>query len=182
MKHSIHFFILSALIISLTSCAYQPPKNVNSTYYAPPVGTTLQLHSAITMPANEAQVLIQYGKVVTSYWGVDAYYPNCNFELRNNAEVEQIIEPDTFTITRVTRDTENVRLHLPTMLASSGSGGAGPPNTDSITRMELRSDKQPEVMRMSCQKWDDPNEASHLSIEQIRQTLKPLFTLELPSR
>ncbi len=181
MKRPIQFTALSLLIFSLAGCAYQPPKDVNSTFYAPPVGATLQLHSPITMPANEGQVLIQDGKIVTSYWGVDAYYPNCNFELRNNAEVERIVEPDTFIVTRVIRDTEDVRLHLPTMVATNGSGSGGPPNTDSITIMDLKSDKQPEVMRMSCQQWDSPNEATHLSIEQIRKTLKPLFTLELPS-
>lgn len=180
MKRSIQFFTLGVLIVSLSGCAYQPPKDVNSTFYAPPTGSLLTLNSAITIPANEAEVLIQDGKISTSYWGIDAYYPNCSFELRNNAEVERTIEPDIFIITNVIRDTEDVRLHLPAMLAASGSGGGGPADTDSITIMELKSKTQPEVMRMSCQHWDSPNEATHLSIEQIRRTLKPLFTLELP--
>lgn len=180
MKHSTRFATLSLLIVSLAGCAYQPPKDVNSTFYAPPVNSTLQLNTSITIPANELQVHIQDGKINTSYWDLDPYYPNCTFELQNKAEVERVIEADTFIITRVIRDTEDVRLHLPAIVASSGSGGGAPPNVDSITVMYLKSAKQPEVMRMSCQLWDDPNEAAHLSITQIRKTLAPLFTLQLP--
>lgn len=183
MKRSMQLFTFSLLIISLGGCAYQAPKDINSTYYAPPVGSSLLLNSAITIPANDAHARIQNGKVVTSYWmGVDAYYPNCSFELYSRAEVERVIEPDTFIITRVVRETENVRLQLPAVVASGGVAGGGVTDTESITIMNLKSDKQPEVMRMSCQHWDDPNEATHLNIKQIRKTLDPLFTLTLSGR
>jgi len=180
MSRATQSITIGLLVVSISGCAYQPPKDVNSTFYAPPTGSTLRLQSPISIAPNEGKVLIQDGKIVTSYWGVDAYYPNCTFELRNNAEVERIVEPDNFIITRVSRDTEDVMLHLPAIVADSGSGGGGPPNTESITIMDLKSEKQPEVMRMSCQQWDNPNEATHLSIEQIRKTLDPLFTLDLP--
>lgn len=177
MKYPLQLTLLNLLIICLASCAYQAPKDINSSYYVPPVGSKLRLHSALIIPANDTQIRIQYGKVISSSWDLDAYYPNCNFELRKRAEVARTIQPDTFIISRVTRDTENVMLHSPRVVASSSGDGA--PSVDYITIMDLSSARQPDVMRLTCQHWEDPSDSYHLSIKQIRKTLGELFTLTL---
>ena len=179
MKHSAHTPVICLLVASLSGCAYQPPKDVNSTFYSPPAGSKLQLHSALTIPANNTEVYIQDGKVISSYWSIDAYYPNCNFELRERAEVKRRVQPDTFTIFRVVRNTENVMLGTPTVVASSSSGN-GAPNVDFMIIMDLHSERQPGVMRITCRQWEDPSDGNHLSIVQIRKTLGDLFTLRLP--
>jgi len=179
MKFTYHIILLSLFI---AGCAYQPPKDVNSSFYSPPAGSRLLLNSALTIPANDTQVRIQDGKVIHSIWDYDAYYANCNFELRQIAEVERTIQPDSFAISRVVRDTENVMLNSSTMVASANlfaSSNGGPPNVDYMVIMDLHSPRQPEVARITCRHWEDPNEASHLTITQIRKTLGDLFTLNL---
>ena len=180
MKQTFQAFSIALLGLGLTACAYQPPKDINSSFYAPPVGAQLQLNSSLTIAANEAEARIQDGKHINTYWNLDTYYANCTIELRDLANVERTIEPDTFTITGVIQDTENVMLHTPTIVASAGSGDGGPPLVDYMTIMTLHSDKQPDVTKMSCQNWNEANDGEHLSIVQIRKTLGDLFTLRLP--
>jgi len=177
MKPSAHMALVSLLIFSFAGCAYQAPKDINSSFYSPPVGSTLTLHRPVTIPANDTQVHIQNGQLINSFRELDAYYPNCNFEIRERAEVERTVQPDSFIISRVVRDTENVMLHTPVLIASASGNGA--PGVDYITIMDLYSPRQPSVMRMSCQHWEDPSDSYHLSIKQIRKTLGDLFTLTL---
>ena len=179
MKHLLTAFILSLLTITLSSCSYQAPKDPNSSFYAPPVGSQLILHQTLTIPANNTEVRIQNGKVIHSSWDLDTYYANCHFELRDIANVERTVQPDTFNISRAHQDTENVMLNTPTVVASAGGGDGGPPLVDYITIMDLYSPRQPEVMRISCQHWNEANDGEHLNINQIRKTLDGLFTLTL---
>lgn len=177
MKYSVYLTLVSLLVINLGGCAYQPPQDINSSFYSPPVGSQLRLHEILTIPANDTQIRIQNGKVIRSSWDLDAYYPNCDFELRKRAEVARTIQPDTFIISRVIRDTENVMLHSPRIVARSSGNGA--PSVDYITIMDLSSARQPDVMRLTCQHWEDPSDSHHLSVKQIRKTLGGLFTLTL---
>jgi len=187
MRYSIRILIISIFVASFNGCAYQPPKDTNSSFYSPPVGSQLQLHDTLTIPANDTQVRIQGGKIINSSWSLDAYYPNCNFELRPIASVERIVHPDTFVISRVIRDTENVMLTSPAIVARagaisrSGSSGNGAPSVNYMTIMDLHSPRQPDVMRLTCQHWEDPSDSRHLSITQIREVLGNLFTLSLPN-
>jgi len=181
MKYRPQLFIFVLVTIGLSSCSYQAPKDPNSSFYAPPVGSQLILHRAITIPANNTEVRIQNGKVIQSSWDLDTYYANCHFELREIANVERTVQPDSFNVTRVHRDTENVMLNTPTVVASAGAGNGGPPLVDYMTIMDLYSARQPEVMRISCQHWNDPNDGEHLNINQIRKTLGDLLTLTLAS-
>jgi len=48
-----------------------------------------------------------------------------------------------------------------------------------MTIMDLYSAKQPEVIRISCQHWSEPNDGEHLNIKEIRKTLGNIFTLSL---
>jgi len=179
MKHSIYLYIISLVVIGISGCAYKAPKDPESSFYAPPVGSTLTLHQPIVFPANSGEIRVQNGKVVSSYWKLDAYYSNCNFELRDLADVERTIKPDTFRISNVIRDTENVMLNIPTVVASGGGGDGGPPIIIYMTIMKLQSSQQPEVLQMSCQHWNEPNDGEHLNINQIRKTLGDIFTLTL---
>jgi hypothetical protein len=47
------------------------------------------------------------------------------------------------------------------------------------TILYLRSERQPEALRLTCGHWDYPPWATHLSIAQIRQTLGEVMTLRI---
>ena len=115
--------ILLLSCLALAACQYVPPRDISSPFFSPPAGSTLRLTRQLTIPANDAGVMIQYGQPQYSSWKLDQYYPHCDFELRTRAPRQQVVEPDTFTVTRTVREIENVLL-APAMLASSASAAA----------------------------------------------------------
>lgn len=163
--------------LMLAGCQYVPPRDIDSPFFSPPAGSQLRLTRPLTIPANDAGVFIQYGKPQYSVWQPDRYYPNCDFELYSRASHERVVEPDTFTVTRTVRGIDNVML-APAVVASSDTGN-GAPHENYMTVLYLHSDRQPDVFRMTCQHWEDPNEGDHLTVKQIRQALGDLFILEL---
>jgi hypothetical protein len=163
-------------LLLLSGCQSTPVKDINSPYYAPPVGSILHLHTPIELQQNAINVNIQYGRILTSYSQLDTYYPNCDFELRDKVSAPTTIQPERFKIIRVIQDTEVVLL-APVQVASSGGGS--PPHMVYQTIMYLQSAKQPNVYRMTCKHWEDPADAEHLSIVKIRKALGKVFTLEL---
>jgi len=169
--------ILLLSCLALAACQYVPPRDISSPFFSPPAGSTLRLTRQLTIPANDAGVMIQYGQPQYSSWKLDQYYPHCDFELRTRAPRQQVVEPDTFTVTRTVREIENVLL-APAIVASSDSAN-GPPHENYMTVLYLHSDRQPDVLRMTCQYWEDPNDGQHLTIKQIREALGDLFILEL---
>jgi hypothetical protein len=170
--------ILLLLSVTLAACQYVPPRGEDSPLISPQAGSMLHLNRPLRIAAHNASVIIRDGKPEYSYFRLGgAYYPHCDFELRTRAKVERVVEPDIFTVTRVVREIENVML-APVVVASS-DGANGPPHENYMTILYLHSDRQPDVLRMTCQHWEDPNDGQHLTIKQIRQALGDLFTLQL---
>ena len=67
-------------------------------------------------------------------------------------------------------------------LAQLGGGeGGAPPLQSFSTRMDLRSEKQPEIFRLTCAQWGFPGQDRHVTIAEIRRTLDGVFALQLPS-
>jgi hypothetical protein len=162
----------------LTACQSTTTRDINSPFFAPPIGSILVLNTEIDIPAGDLSVIIQDGKIQPSSWALDRYKSNCDFELRDKFSGGNRIEPDSFRITRVVRETVNV-MSTSTVVAGSSSGD-GPPLEEYNTVMYLHSDKQRNVFRMTCRHWGDPaTDAEYLSIVSIRQTLGNMFTLTL---
>lgn len=169
---------LLLLSLALAACQYVPPRDIDSPFFSPPAGSLLRLTRPLTIPAHDAGVNIQDGHAQYSSWRLNRYYPHCNFELHTRANQERVIEPDTFTVTRTVRETENALL-APAIVAGFGGSGDGPPNENYMTVLYLHSDRQPDVFRMTCQHWEDPSEGNHLTVQQIRQALGDLFILTI---
>lgn len=167
-------------VLLLSGCQSSPVKDINSPYYAPPVGSILQLHTPIELTQNVLNVDIQYGKILTSYSQLDTYYPNCDFEIRDKFSTPTTIHPDRFKIIRVLQNTEDVLLAPVQVAGLIGVSGEGSPSfVEYQTIMYLHSAKQPNVYRMTCKYWEDPADAEHLSIVKIREALGKVFSLEL---
>lgn len=141
-----------------------------------PAGSALELHQTLSIPPDRVSVRIQDGKLQDS---VDQYRPNCKFEIRTMASVQRAVRPDRFEIQRVRRFAEGVLAGLTT--AGIGLFGDGPSYTPYITELYLHSDRQRDVLRLSCQHWQDPAwvEAAHVTVPEIRAALGPVFTLHL---
>jgi hypothetical protein len=149
----------------------------SSPFYKVPVGSTLTLNQPLTIQPRHASVRMQYGKVMT-YSQIDAFYPNCDFEVRTIAKQATTINPDTFLITKVVNE-EDVAAGNWNVFAFFGSGDGGPSHVDYMTIMYLESVKQPDVLRITCTHWEDPVEAEFLSIQQMRKAMGKILTLNI---
>jgi hypothetical protein len=171
-------------MVFLTGCESLIETDVNSSFYKVPSGSTLILHRDVAIPANRLKIYVQDGSLG---YGVNQYYPFCKFELRQAKKQSQFIAPDQFIVTRTRRivdyfvglDFERQPFFASIDLQNSANGKPSPKVYG--TQMELRSTMQPQVFRLTCGHLQDPNlTARHLSINQIRETLGAIFTLQLP--
>lgn len=172
----------------LAGCQTSYVGDENSPYYAPPPGSRLVLNQELRVPAGKLAVYIQNGRVMQDV-EVQHYYPFCKFELAENSSTARPVQPDQMIITRSaqTRVKGATALAAPVVVA----GGPGmrlsslfdddrPTYQSFSTRMDLRSEKQPEIFRLSCAVWDTPSIGNYVTIAQMRRTLGDVFTLQLP--
>jgi hypothetical protein len=180
--------IVFLLPFLLAACAYNPPYDENSPDTKVPVGSTLTLTQAITIPAGRRSVYIVRGKIVP-FSAVDIYDPYCQFRVRNIGAHDQIVHPGAFRVRHTKQWDEYSARPSDLRLADSGIhfgvgigiGGAmndaGPSIISQATILKLESEKQPQVDDMVCQHWGDQGQTPHLTIHQIRHSLAPLFLL-----
>jgi len=181
MARRLFVFLLPFLLLA---CDTVPAKSEDSPYYSIPAGSMLVLHQTVTIPTNRASVYLQGGRI-TPFSDVDQYYPHCKFELNTLKDVPQMVEPDTFEIYKVAHGVDYAGSGLTVVVAvglsvrgASNSGG-GPSPEPYATVLFIRSAKQADVRVMTCQHWEDPTDARHLTISEVRKVLGSVFTLEL---
>ncbi len=175
------------LALLLAGCESASIRATSSPFYLPPVGSKLILNQPLSIPAEMLSAYVQDGRPV---FGANEYYPFCRFELRDLSPSSRVVQPDTFEIERVSRQTGVfAAIDKRRLIAALGLGvnlgmsdlddGKPSPIVYGI-RMDLRSARQPEVFRITCGQLQDPNmEAKFLSIDEIRQALGGVFTLQL---
>ena len=182
--------LLLAGAFTLAACQTTYEGNEDSPYYVVPPGTPLLLKQPLTIPPEQVSVWLQDGRVIDAN-DARVYYPHCKFEVRERLPTAQTVAPDEFIVTRVTQSLmHTVRMPEPSerMVArvgvSIGMGTNGPSVETFATRMNLGSDRQPNVMRLTCGRWAYPYDGEHLSINEIRRALGDVFDLRLarPSR
>lgn len=175
-----------SLGVLLVGCQTAQVRDPASPYFAPPVGSRLVLEKAIKVPGGKAAVYIQSGRVLR-YTELDRYDPHCKFELRTVSPDRRMVAPDSFLVRDVERFSQSVKWQRDEPVRVAARGGllvgrdseGGPFAEIMTTRLVLHSERQPEVFRMECSHWDEFEFPDHLSVNQMRATLKGLFTLEL---
>ncbi|VAW53520.1 hypothetical protein MNBD_GAMMA06-736 [hydrothermal vent metagenome] len=182
-KHYPVRFLVAALSAALAACSASNIKNENSVFYAVPVGSTLQLNQQLEIQGEQVAVYAQKG-ALKQYNEVDFYVPNCKFEIYTMNEQPRTVEQDIFEIIKVVDDIESSALQKNTKLAVlEGGVTLGILDRSSVfnyaTLMYLKSEKQKDVYRMTCQHWEDIMDDRHLSIQQMRDAMGEIFTLEV---
>lgn len=141
-------------------------------------GNILTLNKELVIPANLARVYLQGGQVIPAN-NVDRYSPNCSLEVRTIHTSAQIILPDKFKILGVKSDEEEASVARP-IYAARGflSNDDGPVSHENwVTHFYLQSANQPDVFRLSCAHWEDPPEARHLTVAEIKSAMGNYFSL-----
>lgn len=179
-----------AIAAVLSGCASYTGDE-NSPYYVVPAGSRLVLQHEIKIPANQLAVFIQNGRVIPNN-EVQHYYPYCKFELNSQGgATARTVQPDEMVVTKTSQQQIKGEAALaaprPIMVAARGRGlrastmdNDGKSTQIYSTRMNLRSEKQPDIFRLSCAVWDESGIGRYVSIADIRRTLAGVFTLTLP--
>jgi hypothetical protein len=180
-------WVFLAFVLSLSACQSWDTRNADSLYYRIPAGSTLTLSKDLNIPAGNAAVYIQNGQIAASSGQMRGYDAHCILEMRAIKDVAQPVKADQFVILKVAQETRLARADFillamnshNTMIAGKNNDG-GPSQKLHSTLLDLRSERQPEVFRLTCQRWDDRSyNATPLTVSEIRKTLSDVFTLKL---
>jgi hypothetical protein len=177
--------IILLLPFALAGCQSPGGYPIDSPWYQPQPGSRWALNEAVEIPPDSATVRFQFGKIVH---GVQDFEPNCAFEVKTVRDAPQRIEPDVFTVTRVRSGSSILRAARDTapgfVRVSSGSDDTGSIRYYYKTEMFLHSDKQPDVLLLTCQHaWDTGSSFQYErppTIGEMQQALGGYFTLKLP--
>ena len=122
------------------------------------------LHQAVTVPAFTAGVYLQGGAWMP--WAqISRYHPHCKLELHQPADLAQTVTPDEFVITRAGEEVETQEgLEIRARV------------------LELRSERQPRVRRLSCAIWQTAAGGQPITGRELRQALGNVLTLDLPKK
>lgn len=171
-----------AVTLMLVACQQGPVRDETSYRSRVGIGSTFVLNESLMVPSGYARVFIQGGNVVAKA-RLNRYQPHCNFEIRTVSNGSSRIEPDTFLVTGVEEDEEEiVSRPEPLRYAAVGDNGneGGANLIARFVRHWLYSERQPEVMRLTCHGgFDMPFYAQTPSIAEIRDALGKQVTLNL---
>ncbi|MES9830456.1 MAG: hypothetical protein ABW201_19560 [Candidatus Thiodiazotropha sp.] len=174
-------WIVLLLLLSACSQSYMVSDNLAYPYNLPPVGSKLVLMQEVAIEPGTTRTFLQRGRT-TTLGDFNRYRANCNFEVENLSDKVQRIEPDIFIIKKVQRlITEVVRQYN----RRSGTidvefGDPGSPMVTQGYHLWLSSEKQPDVMRMTCRgSFDDLSRSEPPSINEIREALGNIAELML---
>lgn len=170
---------------SLTSQRDDP----GSRYYAVPQGTRVTLNSALTFEPHQLSLYVQNGRVHGSMRGVAHYEPFCKFELKRQSDAQRSVGPAAMTVTNTVERREDVPFARAAPLRyaqlaigpfAQGFDSPGSPLLSFVVRMDLASAEEPEIFRLTCARWFYPEMEYRVTVNEIRRTLAPLFTMRLP--
>ena len=157
---SIAVFVVATMVGSLAGCAYnqEVKRDIDSPFYKILPGSKLVLHQDLNIAAERSHVSIQHGETSP---GLDNYAVGCQLEVRKLGP--GVVSADTFTVSR----------------AESSQEWISRPNIMKFYRIiYLKSDKQPDVMNLTCQDWDGPMMGKAISVAEMREALGSIITFE----
>jgi hypothetical protein len=169
--------------LGLAGCQSTTNYPVESPYYNILRGSELVLNKPIEIPPTQATVRLQFGKVVT---GVNDFEPSCVFELTTVKDSSQRVEPDVFVITKERKGTSIVRSAVSRdgfVKVGIGGDGEGSPRFFNKIELFLHSDKQSNVLVLTCQHaWESTSDYAYqrpLTVAEMQQALGDYFTFKL---
>lgn len=179
-------YICAAVLPGLLACAGTGTRNEQSPNFAVPVGSTITLHRALSVPPNRARVYLQRGEVVDR---ANTFAPYCMFEVNDVRPEPQTINAGEFTVRRVQMDRLNITSADANRVAAVGIGigfglgmdmGSGA-DVAEVWYLWVDAPAQRHVRRLVCGgELTDAWKARRPSIAQIRAQLGQVATLTLP--
>jgi len=161
-----------------------PYDNPKST---PPKGTVVVLNQPLDFTVGSSRSYIQHG-VATGQGRVNIREPYCLFYLYESSGAMQnvrSIQPDRFIVTRSSQGAEFAAIQPSIEIAvyvpfGDVADGGGPSAQTLATNLRLQSETQPQVHELKCSVFGEPFYYGFVSINQMKQTLGDVVTLEFP--
>ncbi len=178
MKYLNLIFLLLSGSLFLSACQQDTVRPEDSPYALFPNGSILVQHEAITLPANTYDLTIQNG-VITRHDGLDWREAHCLLESNTSFDSNQTLKSGEYRIIHSRRHHEETSLPL-------RMAGLMPVKGDAtkiiVLTLDLRSEQNPSIVRMTCNDWGYYFDDQFLSLNQVRATLQPLFSIRLPGQ
>jgi hypothetical protein len=173
-------WITLLLLLSACTQSYMVSDNLAYPYNLPPVGSKVVLMQRVAIEPGTTRTFLQRGMPMP-LGDFDRYRANCNLEVDGLSDRVQQIEPDTFVVKKVQRlTTEVVRKPEPKPSLIPVELDRGSPIVTHGYHLWLSSEKQPDVMRLTCRgAFDDLSRAEPPSIDEIREALGEIAQLVL---
>jgi hypothetical protein len=173
--------------IFFTACSSALITDPTKRYYVPTPGSTVTIPQRIEVPGGQTRIFFQRGEIIKKVSGLDLYKANCNFEINTLAETPRYIEPGVYTVTRTTRQENEVVLFKPVQYASVAIGGMigrgddGPGMYFEEVRMTLRAEQPSDISNLACRGvMTDPQWVEPPTLAEIREALGTHATLNVP--
>lgn len=166
--------LIIVAFISLQSCS------IKDYYGELTPGDLVIVNQKLVIKENDARVSIQNGRV-QAYSRLNHYYPHCWFISIKREATPQIIQPATFKIVKIRQVYEYVMNSKGGYMLSAFLSSDGLTAVSYTTEINLYSEKQKNITRLLCSHWEDPADAEHLTLAQIKQTLEPLVSISTGS-
>ncbi|WP_428606649.1 hypothetical protein [Sedimenticola sp.] len=184
MKTLLKLTLASVLLLSITACVEQSVRDPSSRFYRIPVGSHIVLHQALAIKAGHVRQFVQRG-AATDFSDLDQYWPSCSFEVRELRQTPQQIQPDNFEVVRVQQGETQIvgqpRLQVAGLkLIALSLRETGQPLVSRYYDIWLKSDTQPNVMRMRCfGAMADLSESELPLFMEIQEALGAIASVEL---
>lgn len=150
--------LLLMVCVGLLAGCQTTSDDPGSIWFRIPKGSRLVLNKPLQIPEGRAHIMLQHGTAATA---AGEFEVNCRFEIRELGP--QVVEPDTFLIART----------------GNGRSWFNEPHTMIFFMdLDLRSERQPGVLPMRCQDWDDPLIGRPITVREVQEALGDYFTFE----
>lgn len=163
------FHVLVSLVL-ISGCATTP----QSPQLIPPPGTRIDVTQELSSGGG-ARLYMQYGQIKPRR-DITVVEPYCQFvSTRPRSEFNEplVVQPEVFTVKRSYR-------RLDYAWAEAVEVAEIDSNRDMSTIMELSSDIQPGIDRLTCLRWGSRWLDSYLTIAEMRDALGGLVQINLP--
>lgn len=178
-------YVALPLVLALTGCqaAYLADgrPNEESPYFEVPLDSKLVVRRELIAPAHTKNIFLQRGAAL-AFHDVNQYEPYCALVLHAKKQTTQAIKPDTFVVTKITRDYYYSLAQADVQVAQMMQGEDGDTWFVLATVMELQSPQQPDVTRLICAAWGLPQQRSNVTVRAIRGSIGDLISLELSDK
>jgi hypothetical protein len=165
--------VTCCLLLMISACQSLNEPWIDSTGTEATAITTVTLNRDFPIRGYRSNEYIQGGEI-QPYESIQQYNPYCKLELREIADTERIIKPETFNVTRVHQQTEFAGFRK-RLLAGDGSSGL----ITSTTYLFLESEQRPDIFRLSCSRLDESFYARQASVGEMQDTLGNIMTLSI---